>query len=150
MNCSSPPLSAARRRLQCPATRRPGPAPPGLGSDADADSFVSSEAAKDFMARLRIGIMADQAPVPDPKDGPPHDLVFLQDVHDEKISILFVHCRVVFAIVSESTRSIFVLKNLVSLVVAKKLLEETQSSWFINRIILKHAGNLKLRIRAAA
>jgi len=49
-------------------------------SDADADSFVSSEAAKDFMARLRIGIMADQAPVPDPKDGPPGDIVFLQDV----------------------------------------------------------------------
>jgi S-DNA-T family DNA segregation ATPase FtsK/SpoIIIE len=49
-------------------------------SDADVDSFVSSEAAKDFMARLRIGIMADQAPVPDPKDGPPADLVFLQDV----------------------------------------------------------------------
>lgn len=49
-------------------------------SDADADSFVSSEAAKDFMARLRIGIMADHAPVPDPKDGPPADMVFLQDV----------------------------------------------------------------------
>ncbi|MBI4524596.1 MAG: DNA translocase FtsK, partial [Deltaproteobacteria bacterium] len=49
-------------------------------SDADADTFVSSEAAKDFMARLRIAIMADQAPVPDPKDGPPHDIVFLQDV----------------------------------------------------------------------
>jgi S-DNA-T family DNA segregation ATPase FtsK/SpoIIIE len=49
-------------------------------SDADADSFVSSEAAKDSMARLRIGIMADQAPVPDPKDGPPADMVFLQDV----------------------------------------------------------------------
>jgi DNA segregation ATPase FtsK/SpoIIIE, S-DNA-T family len=49
-------------------------------ADADADSFVSSEASKDFMARLRIGIMADQAPVPDPKDGPPADLVFLQDV----------------------------------------------------------------------
>ena len=31
-------------------------------SEVDADSFVSSEAAKDFMARLRIGIMADQAP----------------------------------------------------------------------------------------
>jgi DNA segregation ATPase FtsK/SpoIIIE, S-DNA-T family len=41
---------------------------------------VSSEASKDFMARLRIAIMADQAPVPDPKDGPPHDIVFLQDV----------------------------------------------------------------------
>jgi S-DNA-T family DNA segregation ATPase FtsK/SpoIIIE len=49
-------------------------------SDADVDAFVSSEAAKDFMARLRIGIMADQAPVPDPKDGPPADMVFLQDV----------------------------------------------------------------------
>ncbi|OGK08703.1 MAG: hypothetical protein A2W80_15845 [Candidatus Riflebacteria bacterium GWC2_50_8] len=49
-------------------------------SDNDADSFVSSEAAKDFMARLRIGIMADQAPVPDPKDGPSADMVFLQDV----------------------------------------------------------------------
>lgn len=49
-------------------------------SDDDVDSFVSSEAAKDFMARLRIGIMADQAPVPDPKDGPPADMVFLQDV----------------------------------------------------------------------
>ncbi|MHA3771867.1 FtsK/SpoIIIE domain-containing protein [Verrucomicrobiota bacterium sgz303538] len=49
-------------------------------SETDADTFVSSEAAKDFMARLRIGIMADQAPVPDPKDGPPADIVFLQDV----------------------------------------------------------------------
>ncbi len=49
-------------------------------SDDDVDSFVSSEATKDFMARLRIGIMADQAPVPDPKDGPPADMVFLQDV----------------------------------------------------------------------
>jgi S-DNA-T family DNA segregation ATPase FtsK/SpoIIIE len=49
-------------------------------SDSDADSFVSSEATKDFMARLRIGIMADQAPIPNPKDGPPADLVFLQDV----------------------------------------------------------------------
>ena len=49
-------------------------------SDADADAFVSSEAAKDFMARLRIGIMADQAPAPDPGDGPPVDMVFLQDV----------------------------------------------------------------------
>jgi S-DNA-T family DNA segregation ATPase FtsK/SpoIIIE len=49
-------------------------------SQADADSFVSSEAAKDFMARLRIGIMADQAPVRDMKDGPSTDIVFLQDV----------------------------------------------------------------------
>jgi hypothetical protein len=50
-------------------------------SDADVDSFVTSEATKDFMARLRIGIMADQAPVSDPKDGPPTDIVFLQRCH---------------------------------------------------------------------
>ena len=49
-------------------------------SENDADSFVASEATRDFMARLRIGIMVDQAPVPDPKDGPPADIVFLQDV----------------------------------------------------------------------
>jgi DNA segregation ATPase FtsK/SpoIIIE, S-DNA-T family len=46
----------------------------------DPDSFIASEVTKDFMARLRIGIMVDQAPVPDPKDGPPADMVFLQDV----------------------------------------------------------------------
>ena len=46
----------------------------------DPDKFVSSEMASDFMAKLRIGIMADQAPAPDPKDGPPADIVFLQDV----------------------------------------------------------------------
>lgn len=49
-------------------------------SDADADSFVTSEATKDFMARLRIGIMADQAPVRDPKDGPSTDIVSCKDV----------------------------------------------------------------------
>ena len=49
-------------------------------TDADADSFVASEASRDFMARLRIGIMVDQAPSPDSSDGPPTDIVFLQDV----------------------------------------------------------------------
>ena len=49
-------------------------------SDADADGFIASEASRDFMARLRIGIMADEAPVPDPKDGPSKDVVFLHDV----------------------------------------------------------------------
>jgi S-DNA-T family DNA segregation ATPase FtsK/SpoIIIE len=34
----------------------------------------------DFMARLRIGIMADQAPPPDPREGCPSDIVFSQDV----------------------------------------------------------------------
>jgi len=49
-------------------------------TDTDADSFVASEATRDFMARLRIGIMADEAPPPEEADGPPTDVVFLQDV----------------------------------------------------------------------
>ena len=50
------------------------------GMDTDVDSFSASEATKDFMARLRIGIMADQAPSPDPREGRPSDIVFSQDV----------------------------------------------------------------------
>ncbi len=50
------------------------------GADEDADSFNASEATRDFMARLRIGIMADQAPPPSEKDGLPTDIVFSQDV----------------------------------------------------------------------
>src|SRR5947209_18837420 len=49
-------------------------------SDGDADSFHASEATQDFMARLRICIIADQAPPPNPKDGCPYDIVFSQDV----------------------------------------------------------------------
>lgn len=49
-------------------------------SDTDVDSFNASEATQDFMARLRICIIADQAPPPDPKDGCPYDIVFSQDV----------------------------------------------------------------------
>ncbi|MES2885640.1 MAG: FtsK/SpoIIIE domain-containing protein [Pseudomonadota bacterium] len=49
-------------------------------SDADGDGFVASEASRDFMARLRIGIMADEAAVPDQRDGPMRDIVFLHDV----------------------------------------------------------------------
>lgn len=49
------------------------------GSD-DGDDYVASEASRDFMARLRIGIMADSAPV-QPTDGTrPADIVFMQDV----------------------------------------------------------------------
>ncbi|MGE3538653.1 MAG: FtsK/SpoIIIE domain-containing protein [Candidatus Tectimicrobiota bacterium] len=44
------------------------------------EDFIASESSRDFMARLRIGIMADAAPIPTAHDGPPVDLVFLQDV----------------------------------------------------------------------
>ena len=49
-------------------------------SDEDPDAFSASEATRDFMARLRIGIMADQAPVPANDDNRPNDIVFSQDV----------------------------------------------------------------------
>lgn len=49
-------------------------------SNSDSDAFNPSEATQDFMARLRICIIADQAPPPDPKDGCPYDIVFCQDV----------------------------------------------------------------------
>ncbi|MBS0418033.1 MAG: DNA translocase FtsK [Proteobacteria bacterium] len=49
-------------------------------SDVDSDDFVASEASRDFMARLRIGIMAEEAPVPEAQDGPSKDVVFLHDV----------------------------------------------------------------------
>jgi S-DNA-T family DNA segregation ATPase FtsK/SpoIIIE len=49
-------------------------------SQGNGDAFVASESTRDFMARLRIGIMADQAPPPDPREGCPMDMVFSQDV----------------------------------------------------------------------
>jgi len=49
-------------------------------SDADPDAFNASEATQDFMARLRVCIVADEAPPPDPKDGCPYDIVFCRDV----------------------------------------------------------------------
>lgn len=49
-------------------------------ADEDVDSYSPSEATQDFLARLRIGILVDQAAPPDPKDGCPHDMSFSQDV----------------------------------------------------------------------
>src|SRR5262249_29251837 len=49
-------------------------------ADGNVDAFNGSEATQDFMARLRICIIADQAPPPDAAGGRPYDIVFLQDV----------------------------------------------------------------------
>lgn len=43
------------------------------------DSYVTSEAYRDFMSRLRIGILADEEQIPE-GERPLTDLVFLQDV----------------------------------------------------------------------
>ena len=49
-------------------------------SGEEVDAFSASEATKDFMARLRINIIADQVSQPDKRDGCPMDIVFSQDV----------------------------------------------------------------------
>ncbi len=51
-----------------------------LSSDTTADAYSASEATQDFMAKLRISVIADQAPPPDSQDGCPYDIVFSQDV----------------------------------------------------------------------
>jgi S-DNA-T family DNA segregation ATPase FtsK/SpoIIIE len=48
--------------------------------DADSEIFVASELAQDYLARLRLGVMAEQARIPDAREGRPADMVFLQDV----------------------------------------------------------------------
>ncbi|MEV5029607.1 FtsK/SpoIIIE domain-containing protein [Paenibacillus sp. LPE1-1-1.1] len=57
------------------------------GTDNEADSFVVSEVSRDFMARLRVGVMAHEASVSDPKDGKLADIVFLQDVISREASL---------------------------------------------------------------
>lgn len=46
----------------------------------EIDIFSTSEATRDFMARLRINIIADEVQTPNPQDGCPMDIVFSQDV----------------------------------------------------------------------
>lgn len=49
--------------------------------DADPDAYVASEMSRDYLAKLRIGVMADEAPAArDEKEGRVADIVFLQDV----------------------------------------------------------------------
>lgn len=51
-----------------------------LDDSPDVDAYSASEATQDFMARLRISVIADQTAPPDPRDGCPFDIVFSQDV----------------------------------------------------------------------
>ena len=80
----------------------------------------------------------------------PEDIpILFKDVHDEEISISFVHCRVIFTVVGKSPRAILILEDFVGLRVAKKLLKKTQNPWLVNRVILKDAFNLLPNIGAA-
>ena len=48
--------------------------------DGRSEAYSASEVTQDFMARLRIGVISEQAALPDLRDGRPYDLVFSQDV----------------------------------------------------------------------
>ncbi|MEH7775384.1 FtsK/SpoIIIE domain-containing protein [Bacillus altitudinis] len=50
------------------------------GTDGDPDNFVASEVTSDFMAKLRIEVMAHQSSVSENEENKPYDIVFLQDV----------------------------------------------------------------------
>ncbi|HVS70825.1 MAG TPA: FtsK/SpoIIIE domain-containing protein [Phycisphaerae bacterium] len=53
----------------------------GIASqDGEDEAFHVSESSRDFMARVRINIMVDEAPEPDPRSGQPADVVFCHDV----------------------------------------------------------------------
>ncbi|MGF9796391.1 FtsK/SpoIIIE domain-containing protein [Brevibacillus agri] len=63
-------------------------------ADNDPDMMVPSEVSKDFMARLRIGVMADAAPISEVKDGKPVDIVFLQNVISKEAKLVWVPVNV--------------------------------------------------------
>ncbi|RWJ04466.1 MAG: DNA translocase FtsK [Mesorhizobium sp.] len=56
-------------------------------ASGSAEVLAASEITQDFMARLRISVIADQAPPPDPRDGRPYDIVFSQDVISRHASV---------------------------------------------------------------
>ncbi len=56
-------------------------------TSGSAEVLAASEITQDFMARLRISVIADQAPPPDPRDGRPYDIVFSQDVISRHASV---------------------------------------------------------------
>ena len=59
--------------------------------DEEVDVFSTSEATKDFMARLRINIITDEVIVPNEQDGCPIDVVFSQDVIARHARIEWYH-----------------------------------------------------------
>ncbi len=59
-------------------------------ADRNSDLLAASEVSKDFMARLRIGVMADAAPISNTADGKPVDIVYLQDVISREAKLEWV------------------------------------------------------------
>lgn len=58
--------------------------------DQSSDLMMASEVSRDFMARLRIGVMADAAPLSSSKDGKPVDIVYMQDIISKEAKVLWV------------------------------------------------------------
>ena len=56
----------------------------------EPDTFIASEVAQNFMAKLRIEVMANSAPISNHQDGKPTDIVFLQDVISRNSKLIWV------------------------------------------------------------
>jgi S-DNA-T family DNA segregation ATPase FtsK/SpoIIIE len=50
------------------------------GYDADPDAYIASEMSQDYLAKLRVNVMADEVPLNGHREGRAADIVFLQDV----------------------------------------------------------------------
>lgn len=58
--------------------------------DADPDAVVASETSREFMAKLRIGIMLDPSETPPSSTGKYVDLAFLQDVVSRRAQVQWI------------------------------------------------------------
>lgn len=65
------------------------------GDEVGPDTFVASEVSRDFMARLRIEVMADAASLTDTSDEKMADIVFLQDVISRQAKLVWVQEKIV-------------------------------------------------------
>jgi DNA segregation ATPase FtsK/SpoIIIE, S-DNA-T family len=59
-------------------------------SDTDPDTFITSEASQNFMARLRVSVMASDIPVMNSGEGKFADIVFLQDAISRQAKVVWL------------------------------------------------------------
>jgi S-DNA-T family DNA segregation ATPase FtsK/SpoIIIE len=50
------------------------------GYEVDPDAYIASEMSQDYLAKLRVNVMADEVPLNGAREGRAADIVFLQDV----------------------------------------------------------------------
>jgi DNA segregation ATPase FtsK/SpoIIIE, S-DNA-T family len=58
-------------------------------SDSDPDTFITSEASQNFMARLRVSVMSSDIPMMNSGEGKFADIVFLQDAISRQAKVVW-------------------------------------------------------------